>query len=94
MESANPAVLCRHTMGQPQNGQILPVHVLSKASEFAQAASEDSTEAAISGIQRLRKAGIKVSQSCMHVHNDVVFTGCVLPLPLAFESGTKEGSNV
>lgn len=32
MESANPAVLCSHAMGQPQNGQTLPVHVLFKAS--------------------------------------------------------------
>lgn len=65
MESANPAVLCSHSMGQSQNGQILPVHVLSKASEFAHAAGENSTKAAISGTQRKRKTGIKV-QSVLH----------------------------
>lgn len=91
LESANPAVLCSHTMGEPQNGQILPVHVLSRASEFAQTVGKNSTEAAISGTQRMRQAGNKV-QSVLHGH--VVFTRCVLPLPLTSGIWNQRGSNV
>lgn len=61
--------------------------------QFAQAAGENSTEAALSGTQRMRNTG-RFSRSFMDVRNDVVFTRCVLPLPLAFGIGTKGGSNV